>query len=59
MRFEQIVFPLIRQVVKRPRLTRAIFRLLKTDNTFAADSSTLLAIVRTGQEQSSHLGAAQ
>jgi cytochrome P450 len=37
MRVEQIAFPLIRQVVKRPRLTSSIFRLLKTDNTFEAE----------------------
>jgi cytochrome P450 len=35
MRVEQIAFPLIRQVVKRPRLTSSLFRLAKTDNTFA------------------------
>ena len=37
MRVEQIAFPLIRHVVKRPRLTSSLFRLLKTDNTFAAE----------------------
>jgi cytochrome P450 len=37
MRVEQIAFPLIRQVVKRPRLTSSLLRLLKTDNTFAAE----------------------
>jgi cytochrome P450 len=37
MRVEQIVFPVIRQVVKRPRLAGSIFRLLRTDNTFAPE----------------------
>ena len=37
MRVEQIAFPIIRQVVKRPRLAASIFRLLKTDNTFAPE----------------------
>jgi cytochrome P450 len=37
MRVEQIVFPVIRQVVKRPRLTSLMSRLLRTDNTFAAE----------------------
>ncbi len=37
MRIEQIAFPLIRQVVKRPRLAALIFRALKTENTFAPE----------------------
>jgi cytochrome P450 len=37
MRVEQIAFPLIRQIVKRPRLTSSLFRLLRTDNTFAPE----------------------
>ncbi len=37
MRVEQIVFPVLRQVVKRPRLTSSLLRLLRTDNTFAPE----------------------
>jgi cytochrome P450 len=37
MRIEQIAFPLIRQIVRRPRLTSSILRVLRTDNTFAAE----------------------
>jgi cytochrome P450 len=40
MRAEQIAFPLIRQVVKRPRLTSSLFRMLRTDNTFAPEFYT-------------------
>jgi cytochrome P450 len=36
MRIEQVAFPLIRQVARRPRLTSSLFRLLRTENTFAA-----------------------
>ena len=34
MRVEQIVFPAIRQIAKRPRLTRAMFRFSHYDNPF-------------------------
>jgi cytochrome P450 len=37
MRIEQVAFPLIRQITKRPRLTSTLFRLLRTENTFAAE----------------------
>jgi pimeloyl-[acyl-carrier protein] synthase len=37
MRKEQIAFPIIRQVVKRPSLTSSLFRMMRTENTFAPE----------------------
>jgi cytochrome P450 len=34
MRVEQIAFPVIRQIAKRPRLAKTVFRLVRTENPF-------------------------
>lgn len=38
MRVEQVAIPLVRQIAKRERLGKALFRLVRTDNPFSAEA---------------------